>query len=59
MQTLTYKERLHRIEIDLPNILEVDLKKKTVLVEPMVTIGELNDYLISKGWKTINEIIFI
>ena len=50
MQTLTYKKRLHRIAVDLPDILHVDEKARTVRVEPCCTIGQLNDYLVEKGW---------
>ena len=39
-----------QIKIDLPNILSIDESLQRVRVEPMVTIGELNDYLIKKGW---------
>lgn len=39
-----------QIKIDLPNIVKLDEKNKIVRVEPMVTIGLLNDYLIKKGW---------
>jgi len=34
----------------MSDILHVDEKKKMVRVEPMVSIGVLNDYLIQKGW---------
>ena len=32
------------------NIISLDTEKRTVRVEPMVTIGILNDYLIKLGW---------
>ncbi len=38
------------MELDLPDILHLDPQARTVTVEPMVTIGQLNDYLIEKGW---------
>jgi delta24-sterol reductase len=47
---LTYKKTLHRVELDLPDILSLDPEKKLVTVEPEVTIGQLNDYLIERGW---------
>lgn len=50
LQTLTYKDRLYKIAIDLPDILHVDEENRTVTVEPMVTIGQLNDYLVERGW---------
>ena len=40
----------YQIKIDLPNILSIDENQQRVRVEPMVTIGDLNDYLIKKGW---------
>ena len=39
-----------QIEINLPNIISIDEAKRCVRVEPMVSIGELNDYLIKRGW---------
>ena len=36
--------------IDLPSILSIDEGKRIVRVEPMVTIGKLNDYLMKKGF---------
>ncbi len=50
LQTLTYKKRLYPIEVDLPDILSVDENRRVVAVEPSVTVGQLNDYLISQGW---------
>ena len=50
MQRIKYKDYLYKISVDLDNILELNEQKKTVLVEPSVTIGTLNDFLISKGW---------
>ena len=34
----------------MSNIISLDTKKKIVRVEPMVSIGILNDYLIKHGW---------
>ena len=39
-----------QINIDLPNIISIDEDNLRVRVEPMVTIGEANDYLIKRGW---------
>ena len=36
--------------MDLPDILHVDEAARTVTAEPAVTIGQLNDYLIERGW---------
>lgn len=45
-QSFTYKSRLHLIRINMPDIISLDEDKKTVRVEPSVTIGQLNDFLI-------------
>ena len=34
----------------MSNIISLDTEKKIVRVEPMVSIGILNDYLIKHGW---------
>ena len=34
----------------MSNIISMDTEKKIVRVEPMVSIGILNDYLIKLGW---------
>ncbi len=39
-----------QIRIDMPDILFMDEENKFVRVEPMVTIGQLNDFLIKRGW---------
>ena len=49
-QEITYKDRMYKIKVDLQDILAIDAEKKIVRVEPSVTIGRLNDYLISRGW---------
>ena len=41
---------MYNIKIDLPDIIDIDLENKFVRVEPMVTIGMLNDFLIGHGW---------
>lgn len=50
LQKQTYKERMYGIRIDMADILSIDEKKRIVLVEPMVTIGQLNDFLVARGW---------
>ncbi|XP_059096258.1 delta(24)-sterol reductase-like [Tigriopus californicus] len=50
MQTMAYKDTMYRIDIDLPNILSIDEDKGLVRIEPMVTVGQLNDFLIQRGW---------
>lgn len=48
--TFYQKNQCHRISIDLFDILQVDEKNLTVRVEPMVTVGEITQYLIPKGY---------
>eukprot|EP00095_Tigriopus_kingsejongensis_P006791 maker-scaffold608_size125128-snap-gene-0.16 protein:Tk06791 transcript:maker-scaffold608_size125128-snap-gene-0.16-mRNA-1 annotation:"delta -sterol reductase" len=50
IQTMEYKNRLHKIQINMPDIIHLDEKNKMVRVEPMVSIGKLNDFLIRRGW---------
>ena len=39
-----------QIKIDMPDILSIDEEQKFVRVEPMVSIGHLNDFLVKRGW---------
>ena len=39
-----------QIQINLSNIISLDTDNQIVRVEPMVSIGILNDYLIKLGW---------
>ena len=41
---------MYKIKIDMQDILEINEEKKIITVEPMVTIGKLNDFLIRYGW---------
>eukprot|EP00095_Tigriopus_kingsejongensis_P005765 maker-scaffold51_size454968-snap-gene-3.27 protein:Tk05765 transcript:maker-scaffold51_size454968-snap-gene-3.27-mRNA-1 annotation:"24-dehydrocholesterol reductase" len=50
LQTLKYKKTCQKIEINMPDIISIDTDKRVVKVEPMVTIGQLNDYLTTRGW---------
>ncbi|CAB4056696.1 DHCR24 [Lepeophtheirus salmonis] len=49
-QKMLYKEKCYQIEINMSDIISIDEKRRKVYVEPMVTIGELNDFLLTKGW---------
>jgi len=40
-----------QVKVDLGNIISLDAEKRIVRVEPMVSIGQLNDYLVSSTWK--------
>ena len=50
LQTMTYKQRMFKVAIDMPDIISIDEEKRLVRVEPMVSIGQLNDFLIQRGW---------
>ena len=43
-------EFIIQVEINLSNIISLDTERRIVRVEPMVSIGILNDYLIKLGW---------
>ena len=43
-------EFMIQVEINLSNIISLDTERRIVRVEPMVSIGILNDYLIKLGW---------
>ena len=45
-----YFEFIFKVEINLSNIISLDTERRIVRVEPMVSIGILNDYLIKLGW---------
>ncbi|XP_059149289.1 delta(24)-sterol reductase-like isoform X2 [Physella acuta] len=45
-----YKNSLHNIQINLLDILEVDIIKKIVKVEPLVTMGQVTACLNPLGW---------
>jgi len=47
----TFKKDLAQISIDLRNVLNLDINRKVVKVEPMVTMGDLSHYLIPKGYS--------
>ncbi|XP_049877400.1 delta(24)-sterol reductase-like isoform X1 [Pectinophora gossypiella] len=49
--TFFQKHLHHQVPIPLHDILELDETNMTVRVEPMVTIGEITEYLIPKGYS--------
>jgi len=46
----TYKATHHCVNINLMDILNLDVDKQIVKVEPLVTMGQLSHYLIKQGW---------
>lgn len=48
--TFYQKDQCHKVNVGLFNILELDETSLTVRVEPMVTVGEITNYLIPKGY---------
>jgi len=45
-----YKQRYNRIDVDMHSILEIDVKRQVVKVEPMVNMGQITAALNPKGW---------
>lgn len=45
-----YKKQLRNIEVNMMDILEIDEKKRTVRVEPLVTMGQITAFLNPLGW---------
>lgn len=45
-----YKKQLRNIEVNMIDILEIDEKKRTVRVEPLVTMGQITAFLNPLGW---------
>ncbi len=39
-----------QIRLDMPDVIAIDESARTVRAEPMVTIGQLNDFLVERGW---------
>ena len=47
---MTYKEKLHKVKVDLYDVLEVDKEAMTVRVEPCVSMGQLSHVLLEHGY---------
>lgn len=45
-----YKKQLRNIEVNMIDILEIEEKKRTVRVEPLVTMGQITAFLNPLGW---------
>ena len=48
-QKIGYKDKMYRVAVDLEKVIEVNPEEMTVTVEPSVSIGFLNRFLVSKG----------
>lgn len=48
--TFFQKELCHKVSVDLFDILELDEENLTLRVEPMVTVGEVTEFLIPKKY---------
>ncbi|XP_066995302.2 delta(24)-sterol reductase isoform X2 [Anabrus simplex] len=46
-----YKQTMHKIEVNLVDILEIKEDEKTVRVEPLVNMGQLTATLTPLGWS--------
>lgn len=49
-QNMDYKNRMHKINVNLVDVLEINTSKRTVKCEPLVTMGQLSRTLNSLGW---------
>ena len=45
-----YKEKNTRINLELYDVLDIDIQKETVWLEPQVTMGQLTAALLPIGW---------
>nr|XP_022915592.1 delta(24)-sterol reductase-like [Onthophagus taurus] len=45
-----YKNTFYKVDVNLVDILEVDTKKQTIRVEPLVTMGQLTKTINPLGW---------
>lgn len=45
-----YKKQMQNIEINLIDILEIDVAKQTLRVEPLATMGQITAFLNPLGW---------
>ena len=45
-----YKKTYDNIRLDLHDILSINTEKRTVTVEPMVTMGQITHSLLPLGW---------
>ena len=45
-----FKDRMHRVPINLRNVLEVDEQRRIVRAEPMVTMGDITHFLVPRGF---------
>lgn len=50
LRSAIYKKTHHKVEINLIDILNVDLDRKIVRVEPMATMGQITATLNPLGW---------
>ncbi|XP_076057489.1 delta(24)-sterol reductase-like [Oratosquilla oratoria] len=45
-----YKKTLHKVSINMIDIIKIDTENKVVICEPLVTMGQLTQTLIGLGW---------
>lgn len=45
-----YKDIMHKVEVNLVDILEINTQKKIIRVEPLVTMGQLTATINPLGW---------
>ncbi|XP_054284082.1 delta(24)-sterol reductase-like [Macrosteles quadrilineatus] len=45
-----YKQWMYNIQVDLDEIVEIDIDRQVMIVEPLVTMGQISASLIPLGW---------
>jgi len=50
IRTADFKQDMHRVEINLRNVLEVDERRRIVRAEPMVTMADITHFLVPRGF---------
>lgn len=49
-QRITYKDKAYRVQVQLMDILDINVEKKYVRCEPLVTVQRLVEALTPQGW---------
>jgi delta24-sterol reductase len=45
-----YKKQLRNINVNLIDVLDINVQRKVVRVEPLATMGQITAMLIPQGW---------
>lgn len=49
-QNMAYKKQMHGIRVNLVDILSIDVERRVVRCEPLVSMGQLTSHLDQLGW---------